>query len=205
MNLYPELEAYFTARAAETDQIPADRKARLQPVADLLRKELAKGNSPALIYICTHNSRRSHLGHLLTVALLAKADLNLETYSAGTEATAMHPNTVSVLREIGFLVDGDTSQPNPRYQVRFSDEAAPQIAFSKDLEDDSLPKENFLALMTCDEAFEACPIVFGALGRFPLSYKDPKVSDGTPSQTATYRERADQIAREGAWLIQNSR
>ena len=50
--------------------------------------------------------------------------------------------------------------------------------------------------MTCSSADEACPIIPGADFRLTLTYRDPKESDGTPEESATYDERCAQIARE---------
>lgn len=50
--------------------------------------------------------------------------------------------------------------------------------------------------MTCNNADEGCPIVFGAEARFPVKYDDPKASDNTPEQTQVYVERSLQIAAE---------
>ncbi|COZ10247.1 Uncharacterised protein [Mycobacterium tuberculosis] len=52
------------------------------------------------------------------------------------------------------------------------------------------------AIMTCNNADEGCPLVFGAEARFPIKYNDPKVSDNTPQQTEVYAERSLQIAAE---------
>jgi arsenate reductase (thioredoxin) len=41
-----------------------------------------------------------------------------------------------------------------------------------------------------------CPIVRGASHRVSIPYKDPKVADDTPTESAAYDERCAQIARE---------
>ena len=61
------------------------------------------GKTPQAIVICTHNSRRSHLGQLW---LAIGADFfelpQLETFSGGTEATAFNPRAVAALHRVGF-------------------------------------------------------------------------------------------------------
>ena len=73
--------------------------------------------------------------------------------------------------------------------------------FSKKYNDDFNPKEHFAAVMTCSEADEACPIVFGATVRISLPYEDPKVADNTPEEEARYDERCRQIATEMFYVL----
>ena len=58
------------------------------------------------------------------------------------------------------------------------------------------PTKGFAAIMTCSHADKICPTVAGASLRVPVHYEDPKVSDGTPEEAATYDARAKQIATE---------
>ncbi len=50
--------------------------------------------------------------------------------------------------------------------------------------------------MTCNSANEACPFVFGAEQRIPITFEDPKEFDNTPQQAEKYAERSLQIATE---------
>ena len=50
--------------------------------------------------------------------------------------------------------------------------------------------------MTCDNADEGCPMVYGAEARFPIKYDDPKAFDGTDLMNEKYSERSLQIASE---------
>lgn len=50
--------------------------------------------------------------------------------------------------------------------------------------------------MTCSDAVENCPIVFGADARFPIRFSDPKEFDGTKLEEKKYQERFDQIGIE---------
>jgi arsenate reductase len=62
--------------------------------------------------------------------------------------------------------------------------------------DDFNPKSNFGAIMTCNNADEGCPMVFGAEARFPIKFDDPKAFDGTDLMNEKYAERSLQIASE---------
>jgi len=56
--------------------------------------------------------------------------------------------------------------------------------------------------MTCNDADENCPVVFGASSRFALNYEDPKLYDDTPIMNQKYLERSLQIAGEMFYLFQ---
>ena len=55
--------------------------------------------------------------------------------------------------------------------------------------------------MTCSSADEGCPFVLGSDQRIAVSYDDPKISDGTPQQSATYLARSLQIATEMKYVF----
>ena len=57
--------------------------------------------------------------------------------------------------------------------------------------------------MTCDSADQNCPFIPGATLRIPIKYVDPKVSDGTPLEEATYADRCAEIAREMIFVFSN--
>jgi protein-tyrosine phosphatase/arsenate reductase len=88
--------------------------------------------------------------------------------------------------------DGD----NPVYRVRHGEDAPPVEHFSKVYDQAPNPSEGFCAVMTCQAASEACPVVHGADARVAVPYEDPKAFDGTEQEAAKYDERCRQIARE---------
>ena len=73
--------------------------------------------------------------------------------------------------------------------------------FSKKYGDESNPSEGFGAVMTCSSADRGCPLVYGADARFAIPYVDPKVSDGTDAEAATYDARLEQIGTEMLYLM----
>ncbi len=73
--------------------------------------------------------------------------------------------------------------------------------FSKKYGDEPNPREGFGAVMTCSSADRGCPIVYGADARFAIPYVDPKVSDGTDAEAATYDARLEQIGTEMLYLM----
>lgn len=199
--MYPDLKSYIQNIEGEISAIPENRKEQLQQIADYINAKRESEESAKLNFICTHNSRRSHLCQVWSVVLAEYFGLkDIETYSGGTKATAFNPRAVSAIERAGFEVK-DPGGENPRYQVYFDDEKEPLICFSKTFDDSYNPQENFVAVMTCADADENCPFVPGAEKRFSIPYMDPKESDDTPQEKETYDERCRQIATEMFYLI----
>lgn len=199
--MYKELEKYIFALESKFDQISSQRKEELQEVADYIESKLKGSEIAKLNFICTHNSRRSHLAQIWTSVAAAHYDLDgIETFSGGTEATAFNPRAVAAVERAGFKVENPGGD-NPRYEVSFSEDAQPMICFSKKFDDNFNPDKNFAAIMTCSDADENCPFVPGAEFRKPITYRDPKESDGTDHEFETYDERCKQIASEMFYLM----
>jgi arsenate reductase len=121
---------------------------------------------------------------------------NVATFSGGTEKTAFNKNAVAALKEAGFKIQAKTEGKNPKYQVRFDKKAEPLICFSKKYDHKKNPKQGFVAIMTCSDADDACPVIAGAEYRTTIKYDDPKVFDGTELQEKAYKERCLEIGRE---------
>lgn len=195
--MYPRVQAYVEARVAELDTIPAARRALLETLAGWIAARIDARPPAELVFVCTHNSRRSHLAQIWAqVAAVRYAVDGVTTYSGGTEATAFNPRASAALARAGLDIEVIEAGDNPVYRVRFASEAPATRAFSKVYSDPPNPTSGFCAVMTCSDADEACPLVFGADERIALTYVDPKVSDGTDRETATYDARCAEIARQ---------
>ncbi len=195
--LYPALEAYIQARSGEFDRIDPQRRALLDEIAAYVRAAQSAAQPVKITFICTHNSRRSHMSQLWASAAAAHFGVpNVRTYSGGTEATAFNPRAVNALRRAGFEIEKTSDDANPVYLVRLSGDRPPEIAFSKVFHHAPNPQADFLAVLTCGEADRSCPAVPGAARRVALTYVDPKSEDDTPREAAAYDERCAQIARE---------
>jgi hypothetical protein len=200
--LLPAVQAYLDARIAEFDRIPASRRTILDALSVHVASRIRSGEPCHLTFICTHNSRRSHFGQVWAGVAGAHFRIpDFSTYSGGTQATAFHPHAIAALRRAGLRIEPTTDGPNPIHHVRFASDAPPIACFSKAFADAPNPTGGFCAVMTCTEADAACPIVPGASVRFALPYPDPKDSDGTPDQDATYDDRCAQIARETLYAL----
>jgi arsenate reductase len=180
--------------------IPAERKAILKELTDFVRVKVNEGKNVYLNFICTHNSRRSHLSQIWAQAAAHLYDVkNVQCFSGGTEATAFNPRAVKAMQEAGFEIrewsKGENSS-NPVYEVQFAEEAPALRVFSKKYDDPFNHNKDFAAVMTCSHADENCPLIIGASKRIALTYDDPKEFDGSELEAAKYRERVREIGTE---------
>ena len=131
MEFSATLAGYITARIAEFEQIPEARVAELRPLSEWVKKRQSAQSLTLLNFICTHNSRRSHLAQIWAGAAAVHFGLkDVTTFSGGTEATAFHPNAVAAIRRCGFDVaieqnPSASSGDNPIYVVRTSPDQSP--------------------------------------------------------------------------------
>ena len=189
-----------------TENIYEERKNILQPLVEFIQYKISKNEEIRLNFICTHNSRRSHLSQIWAQTMASFFGMkNVFCYSGGTEATAMFPKVAETLTNQGFEILKLSETENPVYAVKFAENEHAIICFSKKYDDDFNPKSEFVAILTCDSADENCPIVYGAEARIPIKYKDPKSSDGTPEMNETYFNRSLEIATEMKFVFENLR
>lgn len=199
--IYPKIKTFIEQRLNEFEMIPAERKEILEKIAGYIQKKHEADKVAKLIYICIHNSRRSHFGHI--AADLAARYFNVNNvafFSGGTIATAFNSNAIEALRNIGFTIKANDSGENPKYDVYFTDEK-PTLCFSKMYDDPSNPQSGFAAIMTCGEAEENCPFIPAAEFKIGTTYEDPKVADGTDQVNEVYMDRFAQILRESLYLF----
>lgn len=187
----------------QTQPIPVERQAILQPVMTYLQDKWAKKQVPQLHFICTHNSRRSQFAQIWAQALAFYFDVPLQSYSGGVEVTAMNERAVASLQRAGFQVTSE-GVGNPIYAFTISDHHPAILAFSKLYDHPSNPTDHFAAIMTCSDADENCPFIPGTETRIPVRYQDPKVADDTPNEEATYDARSLQIAAELWFVFENA-
>ncbi|MDC6350108.1 protein-tyrosine-phosphatase [Zeaxanthinibacter sp. PT1] len=194
-NIYPGISAEISGLNPKS--IPAERKESLQPLIDFIQAKAKARQEIRLNFICTHNSRRSHLSQVWAQAMAYHFGIaNVQCYSAGTESTALFPMAAETLKDSGFEIQVLAETNNPVYSIKYADPEHPVIGFSKTLDHDFNPKSGFAAIMTCSQADAGCPFIAGAEVRIPITYEDPKAFDNTPQQAEKYRERSLQIATE---------
>lgn len=182
-------------------EIPAERKELLEKIAAYISGKITSNEAINLVYVCTHNSRRSHLGQVWAAVAAAynKID-NVHTFSGGTEATAFNPNAIKAITAAGFTVKKTTETNNPVYEVYFAEDKY-TTCFSKVYNHEINPSKNFAAIMTCSDAEDNCPFIPGCDLRIGTTYNDPKAFDNTLLQDEKYTERSNQIALECLYVF----
>lgn len=199
--LHPRLQQYISRALSLVGGIPDERKRALGRVSAFVAAKRATGDVAEIVFICTHNSRRSQMGQLWAAAAAAHFKIDgVLAYSGGTEATAFNPRAVAAMRKAGFVIE-NSGGDNPRYQVTFDENGSVIECFSKRYSDPPNPASGFAAIMTCSDADEACPVVVGASLRVPIQYEDPKSADGKPEESDRYDERCLQIGTEMLYLF----
>ena len=203
------LEKTLVELQTRASNVPKQVRTRRLQALDHVAQWIASQSSEASIditVICTHNSRRSHLGQVWLQAAAWQYEFdNLRAWSGGTEGTALYPSAAEALRTQGVELSQNTDRENPIYRIQLQFGQPPFDVFSKPYAHPSNPQSGFAAILVCNEANEACPIVSGADARFSLPYVDPKISDGTAEESRIYQERSKEIGGEMFYIIERAR
>ncbi len=204
--LLESLRPYVSQITNEMDKIPSERRAVLTRIAETIVARVAARKDSNLTFICTHNSRRSHMSQLWAQAAAHYYGLDsVYSFSGGTETTACDVRTVHALRNAGFSVAKATTGENPEYLIKYSNERDPMQVYSKPYDADDNPKKDFIALMCCSKADRMCPVVRGASSRYAIHYADPKLCDNTPEERSVYEASCREIAREMFYMMSEVR
>jgi arsenate reductase len=197
-------EIIGTINILNTEEISEERKSILQSLINYIQDKVDDKKDIRLNFICTHNSRRSHLSQVWAQTMAAYFNIkNVFCYSGGTEATALFPVAAETLKNTGFKIEKLSNEDNPVYSIKYSENAHPIIGFSKTFDAEFNPTSEFAAIMTCSSADKGCPLIVGAENRIPITYEDPKAFDNTPLQSEKYKERSLQIATEMKYIFSN--
>lgn len=193
--LFPEIEKLI--KELQPQDISKERRAVLQPLINFIQSKHSDQQQIRINFICTHNSRRSHLAQIWAQTLASYFNIkNIYCYSGGSEATALFPTVAETLQNSGFQVNMISKGKNPVYTIKYSENEQPIIGFSKPFDDSFNPVTEFAAVMTCSQADENCPFIAGAEIRIAITYEDPKAFDNTLQKTEKYKEKNLQIATE---------
>lgn len=194
-NLFPEIEGII--EQLNPKLISEERKEILNLLSEYIQIKVNADVPIRLNFICTHNSRRSHLSQVWAQTMAYHFSIDkLFCYSGGTESTSLFPMVINILKNSGFQIEIISERRNPIYSIKYAENEHPIIGFSKELNSGFNPKSQFAAIMTCSEADGGCPFIAGAEKRIPLTYEDPKAFDNTPQQADKYNERSIEIATE---------
>lgn len=194
--MFDSIKKYGQSLVNEFDLIPSERKILLEKISNYISSKKKGNKNVNLVFICTHNSRRSHFGQVWAKVAADYYQIeNVNTFSGGTEATAFNQNAIDAFKRVGFRIEKATEDKNPIYHVFHSDDHF-SICFSKVYDHPQNPQKEFAAIMTCSDAEENCPFIPGVELQIATTYDDPKAFDNTSLQNEKYDERCRQIARE---------
>ena len=122
-----------------------------------------------VLFICTHNSARSHIAEGLLKTLYGE---RYEAMSAGTEPSQVNPFAIKVMEEIGI----DIADHRSKSVKGFVDQAFDVV------------------ITVCDHARETCPYFPGGKKRSHRGFEDPASFEGSEEETlAAFRRVRDEI------------
>ncbi len=123
-----------------------------------------------VLFLCQHNSARSQMAEAMRRAW---GGGRFEAHSAGMEATALRPEAIAVMRELGIDISHQASKTVDRYLGQSWDTLIP----------------------VCEEGCEACPWIPGAKRVERWAFDDPSVVPGdADARMAAFRRVRDEIA-----------
>ena len=94
--MFESIKTYCDSLVKEFDKIPSERKEILERITQYIAKKSILDKPINLVYICTHNSRRSHFGQVWAKVASDYFHIkNVHTFSGGTEATAFNINAIN--------------------------------------------------------------------------------------------------------------
>lgn len=124
-----------------------------------------------VLILCTGNSARSQMAEGL---LRHMAGDRYDVFSAGTHPTALNPNAVSALADLGIDISHHRSKSVDEFATQSFD----------------------YIITVCDRARESCPIIPGNGERIHHSFPDPAAAPAC-NQPTIFREVRDSIR---TWL-----
>ena len=167
-----------------------------------LRNELENNGTMDLLFICTHNSRRSQFAQVWAAFFLAKYNIeNMKAFSGGTAVTSVYPSVIKTLEEQGFSCVKDGNEVNPVYHISAGENELVSL-YSKLFHESGSNKPK-AAIMVCSHADDNCPFVPEAIARISLPFDDPKEFDNSELEAPKYMERSREIAASLHILLSN--
>ena len=126
--------------------------------------------SKRVLILCTGNSARSQMAEGLLRHL---GGGGVEVHSAGTQPTALRPEAVTALAEVGI----DIAQHRSKHVDEFAGQSFDYV------------------ITVCDHAREHCPVFPAGTERLHWSFEDPAATVGDEAhRLAEFRRIRDQIA-----------
>lgn len=187
--LSTKIDDYMTS-LVDNFNISGGRIDQIEKISSYVSKEVKTRGKSQIVFVCTHNARRSQMAQVQLSAALAHIGIeDVVCLSAGTEKTSVHPNTILSLQEVGF----DLSETSEGYELTSGDLSV--LLSSKTIDSLDL-EEGSLAIPVCDAADKNCPIVPNVAKRMALTYQDPGYADNTDQASKAYQKALTKIGEE---------
>src|SRR5215475_829618 len=130
-----------------------------------------------VLILCTGNSARSQMAEGI---LRNDGGEAFEAYSSGLKASAVRPEAIQAMREIGIDISGHRSKSV----------------------DEFLGQEFDYVITVCDNANESCPVFPGRTERIHWGFEDPAAVEGDESaRLVVFRRVRDEIREKLAGFI----
>lgn len=174
-------------------EINSERREVLAKVSRAIIKALEQHEEILLLFVCTHNSRRSQAAEWWARRYCHQYGFdNIKVASAGTEVTAFYTEMIKAINRVEPCLKIDACHAENQVMI---DTSADPVAhmYSKKYDDASLAHPAIVAVMVCDSANENCPIIPNAMSRVALTFTDPKYADGTEEVIEAYDTCVKQI------------
>jgi len=122
-----------------------------------------------ILVLCTGNSARSQMGEGL---FRAEGGGGFEIFSAGTRPSAVRPEAIAVMKEIGIDISGHRSKSVDEFSGQAFD----------------------YVVTVCDNARDSCPVFPAGSERMRWSFEDPAAVQGSEQERlAAFRRIRDLI------------
>jgi arsenate reductase len=129
---------------------------------------MADKDRKRVLIICTGNSARSQMAEGLLRAL---AGDRFEVFSAGTFATFVRPQAITVMNELGIDISAHRSKSVNEF----------------------IDTDFDYVITVCDHANQRCPIFPGSVERIHWSIEDPVMGGSEEAKLAAFREARDEL------------
>ena len=138
-----ELDQYIEVAIKGIKDIPLDRIEKLDKLVNFIC-EHKNDTVINLIFICVHNSRRSHFAQIWAqIAAHYFGLTNIQCYSGGTAASSIYPAVIKSMKNCGLQVQILAKGQNPVYALKYDSTQPAIIGFSKLYDNAFNPLENF--------------------------------------------------------------
>ncbi len=164
-----------------------NKKNHLDEIVSEINAGLAKTDN--IVFLCTHNSRRSQLCQIWGSILSKIYKIDLNFHSAGSEKTEVHKNIFYCLSNAGVKV-GDNKIHFEDLTINLRSKRLGEIKAKK-----------FIAIMTCSDAEKSCPTDPRSIKNIKIIYEDPKIFDNSEREKEEYYKTSKSIAEDLNYII----